>query len=121
MTLLVQDNTGGLQVEKNGKWMDIISDRYDFVVNIGDLMKRWTNNKFKSTRHRVINSNEYSANNRRQSIAFFHNINADAIVDTIPSCLDKYGKSQYKPIKFIDFLKMKHHATQIGYNITKQT
>ena len=56
LTLLRQDGVGGLQVEgKNGEWLDIISDYYDFIVNLGDLMERWTNKKFKSTRHRVVN------------------------------------------------------------------
>ena len=59
LTLLRQDGVGGLQVEgKNGEWLDVISDHYDFIVNLGDLMARWTNDRFKSTRHRVVNPKE---------------------------------------------------------------
>merc|ERR1712228_454992 len=56
LTLLRADIIGGLQVENrtSHKWIDVVTDFYDFVVNIGDLMERWTNDRFKSTRHRVV-------------------------------------------------------------------
>jgi len=57
-TILRQDAVGGLQVEKehmSGEWIDVKTHFYDFSVNIGDLMRRWTNNRFRSTRHRVAN------------------------------------------------------------------
>ena len=49
-------------------------------------------------------------------MAFFHNLNENALVETIPSCLDKDGKSKYEPIRFRDFLETKHHATQTHYS-----
>eukprot|EP01083_Nonionella_stella_P262446 892425_1 len=46
-TLLRQDGVGGLQVEVNkNKWMDVVSDQYDFIVNLGNTMKQWTNDRF---------------------------------------------------------------------------
>ena len=102
LTLLIQDHVGGLQIDLgNNTWIDIISDHYDFVVNLGDLMKIWTNNRFKSTRHRVINPRNKKESQRRQSIAFFYHLNANALVETIPSCLIN-GTSNYEPIIFSD-------------------
>lgn len=117
-TVLRQDAVGGLQVEKehmSGEWIDVKTNFYDFSVNIGDLMRRWTNNRFRSTRHQVANfPSPGAASNRRQTLVFFHNLNPDALVKTIASCV-KDGKSLYKPIKFLDYIESKHHATQI-YN-----
>ena len=57
---------------------------------------------------------------RRQSVAFFFNLNENALVETIPSCLDKNNKSKYDPIRFRDFLEWKHHATQTHYDAKKE-
>lgn len=116
-TIVWQDNIGGLQIEKThgaNNWVDVKTRKCDFSVNIGDLMARWTNDRFRSTRHRVVNAEKLGSQNRRQTIVFFHNLNAEATVETIPSCLIK-GKSKYKPITFTKYLENKHHATQI-YN-----
>eukprot|EP00483_Globobulimina_turgida_P006242 UN06252 len=105
-TLLRQDGVGGLQVEvSTAEWMDVSSDEYDFIVNLGNTMKQWTNDRFKSTRHRVVvPRNEYEAQ-RRQSIAFFHNPNGNATIQTLKSCLNASGAaSNYEPIKFLDLL-----------------
>jgi len=115
-TILRQDNVGGLQVEReenSDDWIDVKTRFYDFSVNLGDLLRRWTNNRYRSTRHRVANANNPNAkSNRRQSIVFFHNLNGEALVETIPSCLIE-GKSSYDPILFNDYISMKHHATQL--------
>ena len=136
LTLLRQDHIGGLQIEiidhnNNKIWIDVISDFYDFVVNVGDLMQRWTNDRFKSTRHRVVtninNINNINKNTtidlkykRRQSMAFFHLINDNAIIETIPSCLEtdiatnKKKQSKYKPITAWKYLETKHLSTQVS-------
>mmetsp|Transcript_43450 Transcript_43450/g.113107 ORF Transcript_43450/g.113107 Transcript_43450/m.113107 type:complete len:296 (-) Transcript_43450:1363-2250(-) len=92
VTILLQENApGGLQVlNKGGTWQDVQTPPGAFVVNIGDLFQRWTNDLWKSTMHRVVLPPEdLAAQARRQSIAFFQNINADAIVECIPTCLSK--------------------------------
>jgi isopenicillin N synthase-like dioxygenase len=106
----------GLQVRKDvdgEQWVDVVNVEGGFIVNLGDLMKRWTNDKYSSTLHRVINPprDESIADHRRQSIAFFHNINGDAIVETIESCRDANGGSKYGPIKALDHLLEKHYAS----------
>ena len=68
LTLLYQDATGGLQVlAKDGTWVEAAPIAGTYVINVGDLLARWTNNRFRSTPHRVVNSSGRS----RQSIAVF--------------------------------------------------
>ena len=112
------DGVGGLQLDVSGEneWVDVISDHYDFIVNLGNTMKLWTNDRFKSTRHRVVNPRTESEARRRQSIAFFHNLNGDALIETIPSCREEDGTSKYEPILFIDFLNFLHHGSQTNYD-----
>lgn len=68
MTIVAQDDVGGLQVKtKQGEWIDIENIPNTFVVNIGDLMARWTDDLYISTPHRVI----CNGTNERYSIPFF--------------------------------------------------
>ncbi len=85
LTLLVQDEVGGLEVRsKQGEWVLVPPIEDTYVVNIGDTMKLWTNNRFQSTPHRVINT--YGA--ARYSIPFFANPDYDAVIKPIPTCVD---------------------------------
>ena len=107
----------GLQVAKDvdgePSWVNVPHVPSGFVINLGDLMRRWTNDRWSSTLHRVVNPPQDGRNHRRQSIAFFHNINGDEVVKTIPSCLDN-GESKYEPIVAKDFLMMKPLASVKG-------
>ena len=126
ITILRADNApGGLQVQKkDGNWADVIFPPGVFTINLGDLMQRWTNDLYKSTMHRVVpppvvlNTNGSSAaaeDNRRQSIAFFHNLNRDAMCSTFPSCISVDRPSRYEPINAFDHL-MSRHAAAVGYS-----
>jgi len=86
--LKTEDKPGGLQVyNKAGTWIDVPIVPHCFVVNLGDLMARWTNDHWVSTLHRVVNPPmEVAAISRRQSLVFFHNPNYDAVIECIPSC-----------------------------------
>lgn len=71
ITLLYQDQSGGLQVQNNdGEWLDATPIENSFVVNIGNLMQHWTCGVYHSTAHRVISS-ENKSNNPRFSMPFF--------------------------------------------------
>ena len=85
-----------------------------FVINLGDLMARWTNDRWMSTPHRVINPPEEDlAKARRQSVAFFCNINMDAEVECIPTCAGE-GGAKYGTITAGEHLMKKHSATVAG-------
>ncbi len=100
LTLLLQDNVGGLEVEGDrGKWFPVPYRPNAFVVNIGDIFARWTNDVFRSTPHRVINK---SADRDRYSIAYFFDPNLEAVIDCFPAFRET-GVSKYEPIRFIDY------------------
>jgi isopenicillin N synthase-like dioxygenase len=86
--LATEDKPGGLQVfNAAGEWVDVPIVPDCFIINIGDLMARWTNDAWVSTLHRVVNPPaDAGAASRRLSVVFFHNPNYDAEIRCIPTC-----------------------------------
>ena len=104
ITLLFQDEAGGLQVvSPNGEYVDATPIPGSIVVNIGDMMQIWTAGKFKSTRHRVLVANRHQK--ARQSMAYFVQPDDDVEV----SCLD--GSDKFKPVKSKEYLISKFSDT----------
>ena len=88
LTILRQEQRpGGLQVmTKSDGWMDVPAIPGALVVNIGDLMAEWTNDRWVSTLHRVVNPPRDQANDsRRISLVFFHQPNYDALIECLPT------------------------------------
>jgi isopenicillin N synthase-like dioxygenase len=84
-----------------------------FVINIGDLMARWTNDSWVSTLHRVANTPlGAGVESRRQSLVFFHNPNYDAPVACIPSCLKPGSVPKYAPTTSGEHLRQLFTKTQ---------
>jgi isopenicillin N synthase-like dioxygenase len=105
--LLADPEQPGLQVQcSDGSWSDVDVEAGSFVVNLGDAMARWTNDRWRSTMHRVVPSQQ-----RRQSIAFFHNANWDARIECIPSCLASGTLPRYEPIQAGPHLMQKFRST----------
>lgn len=100
---------GGLQIQtKTGDWMDVPAVENSLVINIGDMMQRWTNDRWTSTMHRVGNPDAAAAGaSERMSLVFFYNPDQDGIVETIPSCIDADNPARYKPIVVSDHFLMK--------------
>jgi isopenicillin N synthase-like dioxygenase len=84
ITLLLQDSTGGLQVqdEKTGAWLDVQPVQSAYVVNLGNAMMRWTNHHYTSNTHRVMN---FSGKDR-YSAPFFYNCDVESVMRTLPGC-----------------------------------
>ena len=113
MTILKQDDSpGGLQVmHRSGEWVNVGYTGDSFVVNLGDLMQKWTNERWVSTLHRVVNPPVQDVSStRRQSMAFFHNINPDHLVTVIDTCTSLECPPKFEPITAGDHLMQKHNA-----------
>jgi isopenicillin N synthase-like dioxygenase len=106
--LKTEDKPGGLEIRgADGTWQPVTAQPGSFIVNIGDLMAQWTNDRWVSTMHRVVNPpRDQAIGSRRQSLIFFHQPNYDAPVECLPSCLDG-GAAKYAPTTSGEHLLMK--------------
>ena len=92
-----EDVPGGLEARtRAGAWLRVAPAEDAFVVNIGDLMMMWTNDRWISTLHRV--GNAPVGGRRRLSLVFFHQPNYDAMIECIPSCQGPGNPPRYEPI-----------------------
>jgi len=100
LTILRQDAVGGLEVlGPDGRWAGVASVPGAFVINIGDLMARWTNDRWRSTLHRVVDPPGPAAvTARRQSMPYFQNANWSAEITCLPGCLAPGEKPRYEPV-----------------------
>ncbi|CAD5108964.1 2-oxoglutarate and iron-dependent oxygenase domain-containing protein [Zestomonas carbonaria] len=101
VTLLYQDNAGGLQVQNvHGEWIDAPPIEGTYVVNIGDMMARWSNDLYKSTPHRVISPLGVD----RYSMPFFAEPHPDTEIACLPGCHDAEHPAKYPPISCSDYM-----------------
>lgn len=107
--LAVGEGQSGLQVKtRDGAWINVSTQRGQYVVNIGDMMQQWTNNRWISNLHRVANPPSGSgASVRRQSIGFFLHPNFDARIECLPSCQDWADPARYPPVLAGELMKQK--------------
>jgi len=96
----------------DGQWVDVPPLRGALVVNAGDLLARWTNGRWKSNVHRVINPPKaLTGSTRRLSIVLFTGPNADARIECLPSCQGVDRPAKYEPIIAHDHLMSKIRAS----------
>lgn len=110
VTLLATDGVRGLQVCRDKVrqpqvWEDVNHINGAFIVNIGDMLERWTNCLFRSTLHRVLPGQE------RYSMAFFLDPNPDCLVECLPSCCSEASPPRYPPIRAGDYLQERFRLT----------
>ena len=111
--LLPQPGSKGLEIiAPDGRWTPVPPVEGAFVINIGDLMARWTNDRWVSTVHRVVNPPaDEGGRDRRQSMAFFHQPNWDAEIKVLDACLADGEAPKYGPVRSGPYLMAKFKAT----------
>ncbi len=92
VTILWADSTPGLEIlGPDGRWHGVIPDQDALLVNLGDLTAEWTNDRWRSTLHRVVPG----GGPRRRSTAFFFDANWDAPIECVPTCTDASHPPKY--------------------------
>jgi len=103
LTILAQDEVGGLEVydKATRHWIQAPGVPGALVVNIGDALARWTNDRFVSTPHRVA---AMTAGRERYSIPFFFHLDVDAQIEVLAACCGPKNPPRYPPVRFGDYL-----------------
>jgi isopenicillin N synthase-like dioxygenase len=103
---------GGLQVfTADGEWVDAPFDPEAFTVNLGDLMARWTGDRWRSTRHRVLAPPPDAPEEELMSLVYFYEADYDAVIETMPPPI---GHTSYPPVVWGDYLLEKLAAISVG-------
>ncbi|KAH7290204.1 hypothetical protein KP509_30G036200 [Ceratopteris richardii] len=111
LTLLACDGTPGLQIcqDKHARpqiWEDVPCIEGAFVVNLGDMLERWSNNLFKSTLHRVM-----TVGKERYSIALFMDPNFECLVECLETCISEDNPPRFPPITSGEYLLSRYQET----------
>ena len=105
ITLLVGASAEGLQLlSRSNTWLDVTAPEGSIVVNVGDMLQRLTNNKLKSTTHRVVNPPKEKWGSPRFSIPFFMHPRSEMPLDCLPSCVSERHPLSYAPITAGEYL-----------------
>jgi isopenicillin N synthase-like dioxygenase len=109
LTLLRQGDIGGLQVwdQGSGGWIHADPLPGTYVVNLGDMIARWTNDRYRSTLHRVVNSSR----KERYSVPFFYTGNYAHKVECIPTCLSAGEQPKYPPVTVEEHMRAMYKRT----------
>lgn len=100
LTLLLQDEVGGLQIEYNNTWIDVPYIKNALILNIGDVMSLWSNKHLKPCLHRVINTSTRT----RYSIPFFYDCNIDTPISSLVKIKNDRNKSDKSPLFFGEYI-----------------
>ena len=112
VTLLLTDENPGLQIyTQQGEWVDVPPRPHAFVVNLGDMLERWTNGMFRSTRHRVLTN----ADSERYSIPFFYEPSFDTQVTCLDVCCSEDNPPKWPPTTSGQHLLDKYKETHAEF------
>lgn len=115
MTFLPQSSVAGLQISVSpGRWYDVPNVANSFVVNTGDTLHRWSNQKYLSTPHRVIPQVDH----HRYAIPFFMGPHLDTRIECLPTCTNETNPPKFRPITYGDYLTWWYDA---NYNNQDQS
>lgn len=101
ITILAQDRQGGLEVRRrDGTWLAAPPIPGTWVVNVADMLSRWTNGRWQSTPHRVKNL----SGGDRYSCPYFFDMSMDSIVEVLPTCRGADAPPRFPPVRYGDYL-----------------
>lgn len=105
ITLLIGASADGLEVlTRDGRWFPVKANAEDIVVNVGDMLQRLTNNKLKSTTHRVVNPPRELMKTSRYSVPFFLHPKSQMDLTCLESCIDESSPKAYADITAGEYL-----------------
>jgi isopenicillin N synthase-like dioxygenase len=110
LTILRQDEApGGLEVcDARGSWHGVPPSPGGFVINVGDLMSRWTNGRWRSTLHRVVNpARELTGSTQRLSMVVFFSPNEESEIACLPTCATSTSPARWPPVKAGEYIRAK--------------
>lgn len=114
--LVTEDRPGGLQVcRRSGHWLDVPIIEGCFIVNIGDLMARWTNDRWPAALHRVVNPpRERAADCERLSMIFFQSPSEDVLIECLSVCSNASTPPKYPPVLAGEHQRTKFNKASIS-------
>ena len=104
MTLLPSNPVPGLWIRPDrpaAEWFEPVQEPESFVVNSGDMLRRWTNDRFLSTLHRVLNV----SGRDRYALPYFYDPRVDTVISCLPTCTDEANPPRHASIVYGDYLK----------------
>ena len=111
MTLLAPNQVRGLSIRApNGRWIDAPPIQGAFLINGGDMLRRWTNDRFLATPHRVLNRSGVE----RYAIPFFFDCWAEHVMECLPSCTGPGNPPKYEPITYVEYMKWFRNLNYAG-------
>lgn len=111
ITFLLTDGVPGLEVLIDGQWSEVDDVEGSFVVNLGDMLERFSNGKVKSTKHRVINK----LGKERYSVPFFFEPNSSTIIDPLTNFIDENHPKKFAPVKYEDYIRQKYNESYVEF------
>ncbi len=115
MTLLAPNKVPGLSVRlPSGRWIDAQQIEGAFLVNGGDMLRRWSNDRFLATPHRVINK----SGAERYALPFFFDCSAEYIMECLPTCTDPGNPPKYEPITYVEYMTWFRKLNYSGFGAT---
>ena len=119
LTILLADPVPGLQIrDSRGTFHDVIPPADGFLVNLGDLLAEWTNDRWRSTVHRVVPPPADTPGEfRRRSVAWFQQPNHDAVIEVLDVCCDEDNPPRYPPTTAGEHLMSKLLGPRAGHDV----
>jgi isopenicillin N synthase-like dioxygenase len=110
--LLAERESGGLQLRRGRRWEDVVPVEGRFIVNLGDLFELWTDGRWRSPVHRVVNPPRAAAGRDRLSLAYFHSPADAAVVAPLDTCVPADRAPRFEPVTAGDYVRSRLRAAR---------